>query len=51
MFVEKFKAGRVAAGTVLMAIALGLAGCGSTVKEDPNSRRHWTNCMQTPRTT
>ena len=38
MFVENFKAGRVVAGTVLMAIALGLAGCGSTVKEDPNSQ-------------
>jgi outer membrane protein assembly factor BamD len=38
MFVEKFKAARVVAGTVLMAFALGLGGCGSTPKEDPNSQ-------------
>ncbi len=38
MFVEKFKAARVVAGTVLMAFALGLSGCGSTAKEDPNSQ-------------
>ena len=38
MFVEKFKAGRIAAGAVLMALALGLSGCGSTAKEDPNSQ-------------
>jgi outer membrane protein assembly factor BamD len=38
MFVEKFKAGRIAAGTVLMAFALGMSGCGSTAKEDPNSQ-------------
>jgi len=38
MFVEKFKAGRIVAGAVLMAFALGLAGCGSTAKEDPNSQ-------------
>lgn len=38
MFVEKFKAGRVVAGAVLMAFALGMSGCGSTAKEDPNSQ-------------
>ena len=38
MFVEKFKAGRVVAGAVLMAFALGMSGCGSTPKEDPNSQ-------------
>lgn len=38
MFVEKFKAGRIVAGAVLMALALGLSGCGSTAKEDPNSQ-------------
>jgi outer membrane protein assembly factor BamD len=38
MFVEKFKTARVVAGTVLMAFALGLSGCGSTSKEDQNSQ-------------
>lgn len=38
MFVEKFKAARVVAGTVLMAFALGLSGCGSMGKDDPNSQ-------------
>lgn len=38
MFVEKFKAGRIVAGAVLTALALGLTGCGSTSKEDPNSQ-------------
>lgn len=38
MFVEKFKAGRIVAGAVLMACALGLSGCGSTAKDDPNSQ-------------
>ena len=38
MFVEKFKAGRIVAGTVLMAFALGMSGCGSTAKDDPNSQ-------------
>ena len=38
MFVEKFKAGRLVAGAVLVAFALVLSGCGSTPKEDPNSQ-------------
>ena len=38
MFVEKFKAGRIVAGAVLMALALGLSGCGSMGKDDPNSQ-------------
>lgn len=38
MFVEKFKAGRIAAGAVLMAFMLAMSGCGSTAKDDPNSQ-------------
>jgi outer membrane protein assembly factor BamD len=38
MFVEKFKAGRIVAGAVLMALALGMSGCGSVGKDDPNSQ-------------
>ena len=38
MFVEKFKAGRIVAGTVVMALALGMSGCGSVGKDDPNSQ-------------
>lgn len=38
MFVEKFKAGRIVAGAVLMAFMLAVAGCGSTAKDDPNSQ-------------
>jgi len=38
MFVEKFKAGRIVAGAVLMALALGMSGCGSMGKDDPNSQ-------------
>ncbi|MFG6433224.1 outer membrane protein assembly factor BamD [Roseateles sp. LYH14W] len=38
MFVEKFKAGRIAAGAVLMAVMLAMTGCGSTAKDDPNSQ-------------
>lgn len=38
MFVEKFKAGRSIGGAVLMVFALGLSGCGSAPKEDPNSQ-------------
>ena len=38
MFVEKFKAGRIASGAVLMAFMLAMSGCGSTAKDDPNSQ-------------
>jgi len=38
MFVEKFQAGRAFAGAFVVALALGLSGCGSTTKEDPNSQ-------------
>ena len=38
MFVEKSQAGRAFLGAFMMAIALGLSGCGSTPKEDPNSQ-------------
>ncbi len=38
MFVEKSQAGRAFLGAFTMALALGLAGCGSTPKEDPNSQ-------------
>ena len=38
MFVEKFKAGRIVAGAVLMAFALVMSGCSSTAKDDPNSQ-------------
>ncbi len=42
MFVEKFQAGRAATNALLgaftMALALGLSGCGSALKEDPNSQ-------------
>lgn len=42
MFVEKFQAGRAFSrallGALLTAAALGLSGCGSTAKDDPNSQ-------------
>jgi outer membrane protein assembly factor BamD len=42
MFVEKFQAGRASFGIFLgafiAALALGLSGCGSTIKDDPNSQ-------------
>lgn len=38
MFVENFKAGRTLLGAFMMAAALGLSGCGSTSKDDPNSQ-------------
>jgi outer membrane protein assembly factor BamD len=42
MFVEKFQAGRAffgpLVGALAMTLALGLSGCGSAPKEDPNSQ-------------
>ncbi|MCE4553324.1 outer membrane protein assembly factor BamD [Pelomonas cellulosilytica] len=38
MFVEKNQAGRAIIGAFFVALALGLSGCGSTPKEDPNSQ-------------
>lgn len=38
MFVEKFPGGRAILGALMVAAALGLSGCGSTPKEDPNSQ-------------
>jgi len=38
MFVEKSQAGRAFLSACFMAVALGLTGCGSSPKEDPNSQ-------------
>lgn len=38
MFVEKSQAGRAFISAFMVAVALGLSGCGSTPKEDPNSQ-------------
>ncbi|HEY0957430.1 MAG TPA: outer membrane protein assembly factor BamD [Roseateles sp.] len=38
MRVEKFLPGRTLLGAFMMALALGLSGCGSSPKDDPNSQ-------------
>ena len=38
MFVEKTLAGRALLSAFMVAVALGLGGCGSSPKEDPNSQ-------------